>query len=446
MWDDKINKKIKDAADQYHPAYDENAWDKMELLLNEHLPVKKNERKKYFFILLLLLFLGGSFFGIYEYNSSKHKGLENAFSKNAVPTIPLPGNKANSDQTAKNSSKTGVTSIEKNSLLRRLINNSNIRPAGVAGNGFTKDKTDNLFSSARERKSLKRYSKITTNADAAKVEDQDVINKSGGVPANDQLNTVQEKNKKDEQIIDSGDSRNAKKQIPDVEVDTTKTRDVLKSDAAETVTAAKKSIKTNKKFSSNFAIDISAGPDVSIVGLDKAGKITIGYGVGLSYNLSARFTLHTGFYIVNKIYSANKNEYHVPSSAGYNYLFNIDANCKVYEVPVTVRYNFGKAKNHQWFVGGGLSSYLMKKESYDYYYKYPSGYVDTKSWSVSNKNQHYFAILDISAGYQYNFNKRISLIGEPYLKIPMAGVGAGKVKLNSGGILFTLSFKPFHKN
>ena len=87
----------------------------------------------------------------------------------------------------------------------------------------------------------------------------------------------------------------------------------------------------------------------------------------------------------------------------------------------------------------------MKKESYDYYYKYPSGYVDTKSWSISNKNQHYFAILDISAGYQYYFNKRISLIGEPYLKIPMEGVGAGKVKLNSGGILFTLSVKPFYK-
>jgi len=87
----------------------------------------------------------------------------------------------------------------------------------------------------------------------------------------------------------------------------------------------------------------------------------------------------------------------------------------------------------------------MKKESYDYYYKYPSGYVDTKSWSISNKNQHYFAILDISAGYQYNFNKRVSLISEPYLKIPMVGVGAGKVKLNSGGILFTLSVKPFYK-
>ena len=42
MWDDEIHKKIKDAADQYHPAYDDNAWSKMEQLLDEHLPIKKD--------------------------------------------------------------------------------------------------------------------------------------------------------------------------------------------------------------------------------------------------------------------------------------------------------------------------------------------------------------------------------------------------------------------
>ncbi|MEO8860717.1 MAG: hypothetical protein ABI358_04800, partial [Ginsengibacter sp.] len=307
------------------------------------------------------------------------------------------------------------------------------------------DKTDNLFPNAREKKPGKGYSKIITNANAAEVENHDVINNSGNVSANDQLNTAQGKRNSAEQIIDNDNSLDAKEQISDGKGDTAKTKEVLKSDVAKTSLPAKKSTKTNNKFSKNFAIDISAGPDVSIAGLDKAGKITIGYGVGLRYNLSTRFTLHTGFYIADKIYSANKNDYHAPPSAGYNYLFNIDANCKVYEIPVTVSYNFGKAKNHQWFVGGGLSSYIMKKESYDYYYKYPSGYVDTKSSSISNKNQHYFAILDISAGYQYNFNKRVSLIAEPYLKIPMTGVGEGKVKLNSGGILFTLSVKPFYK-
>ena len=64
MWDDEINKKIKDAADQYHPAYDENAWDKMEQMLDEHLPRKKDRRRIIYFLPLILLLGGGIFFVI----------------------------------------------------------------------------------------------------------------------------------------------------------------------------------------------------------------------------------------------------------------------------------------------------------------------------------------------------------------------------------------------
>ena len=87
----------------------------------------------------------------------------------------------------------------------------------------------------------------------------------------------------------------------------------------------------------------------------------------------------------------------------------------------------------------------MKKESYSYYYKYPNGNEVSKLWSISNQNQHYFSVLDLSAGYEYSFSKRTSLLAEPYLKMPLSGIGAGKVKLNSGGILFTFTLKPFYK-
>ena len=32
---------------------------------------------------------------------------------------------------------------------------------------------------------------------------------------------------------------------------------------------------------------------------------------------------------------------------------------------------------------------------------------------------------------------------EPYVKLPLTGIGYGKVKLNSGGILFSIGIKPF---
>jgi len=54
-------------------------------------------------------------------------------------------------------------------------------------------------------------------------------------------------------------------------------------------------------------------------------------------------------------------------------------------------------------------------------------------------------VLDLSAGYEYTLNKRFSLAAEPYVKLPFSGVGAGKIKLNSAGVLFTLTMKPFKK-
>jgi hypothetical protein len=55
-------------------------------------------------------------------------------------------------------------------------------------------------------------------------------------------------------------------------------------------------------------------------------------------------------------------------------------------------------------------------------------------------------VLNFSGGYQYSFNKQFSFAAEPYINLPLKGVGEGKVKLNSGGILFTLKMKPFLKS
>ena len=58
---DNFDKKIKEAAEQHHPAYDENAWRKMESLLNQHLPQEKNRRRFFLLAFTVLLVGGGAF-------------------------------------------------------------------------------------------------------------------------------------------------------------------------------------------------------------------------------------------------------------------------------------------------------------------------------------------------------------------------------------------------
>ncbi|MBS1607461.1 MAG: hypothetical protein JSS70_01495, partial [Bacteroidetes bacterium] len=59
---DDFDKKIKEAAEHHHPAYEEKAWNQMEKLLDKHLPVEKDNRRRIIFLLLFLL-LGG--LGVY---------------------------------------------------------------------------------------------------------------------------------------------------------------------------------------------------------------------------------------------------------------------------------------------------------------------------------------------------------------------------------------------
>jgi hypothetical protein len=427
MWDDEINKKIKDAADQYHPAYDETAWDKMELLLNEHLPIENKRRRKYFLLLVTALLLGSSFFIIYyKQTNSTAKNLQKTEIKNNLAPTQLSQQKSLSTDKAVPSSSSAInvkpiTGLNSTSPLATKSFNSQLR--NINDNQFKDrinkqaiDQTNSAFVSTKGRTNTKIITGTTDEYGYTSKE-----------------NTFSET---EPTILNNPD---LKKEIP-------KIKNIEGGRIMGKFTDPVESTK-NKKFRNNFAINFSAGPDISSVGLNKTGRIAINYGAGISYALSNRFTLRTGFYVAEKIYSANRDDYQVPQggASNINYLDNIDANCKVYEIPVTVSYNFGKAKHHQWFASAGLSSYLMKRESYDYYYKYPNGSQVTKSWSISNQNQNYFSVVDLSAGYQYSFSKRVSLLAEPYLKMPLSGVGAGKVKLNSGGMLFTFILKPFYK-
>jgi len=134
---------------------------------------------------------------------------------------------------------------------------------------------------------------------------------------------------------------------------------IVKTDAP----VEKNKDQNHKKSGNKFSINFSLGPDLSSVGLSRVGKVKNQYGVGIGYAFSDRISVRTGFYAGRKIYSADSTSYHNAYTSGtYSYkLYNIDANCLVYEVPVTVSYSFPSSKKYNWLVSTGLSSYFMKK-------------------------------------------------------------------------------------
>ncbi|NOT51709.1 MAG: hypothetical protein HOP10_10585 [Chitinophagaceae bacterium] len=451
-----FDKKVKDAADHHHAAYDEKAWGKMEKLLDKHLPQKEDNRRRFIFFLLLFLLAGG---GTWLMISKPWQGDKKIATINPV---------AEKDPVSKNS--TSDNTIEKNNTPVSTNNtgadNNNTEVPSVTMNDQPVNNTvgtpvNNLPAKTRSQNKISGKEKEDQTSFAV----TEARKKSKRVPGADQQ-------KNDKAITaNSPVGQNPVTIVPGVSSDMSKSEPVAnttkpvvlspvavatekpvqkedpviaKTDIPESKTteAKKKNDKTKRKNSLFFTL--STGPDLSFVGSGNSSKTKLMAGAGIGFTYKERFTLRTGFYSGRKVYSARASDYKAPPAfyQFYPYLERVDANCKVYEIPVSVSYNFGKKQN--FFVSAGISSLLMKEESYDYLYKYtPTGNTYSNTWTIKNENSHYFSVGTLSAGYKHNIGKRISVMAEPYIKIPFAGVGYGKVKLNSGGVLFTVGIKVF---
>jgi hypothetical protein len=191
-----------------------------------------------------------------------------------------------------------------------------------------------------------------------------------------------------------------------------------------------------------FYLHASLLPEYTYVTGNNCGPLTTAYGGGIGYIVSKRFSVQAGLYITNKIYSAGPNNYKLKRVLPANVVFtNVDAKCSVLEIPVQVNYNVLNKGPHHLLAGVGVASLIMSSEAYNYSYLYTTtGTRYYRSHTFTTNKFEPFAALLLSAGYAYNLNSKLSFIAAPDAKIPMHGVGQGKVKLSSAGVMFGLQY------
>lgn len=448
-----MDRKIKEAAENDIQNYQEKDWKGMEVLLDKHLPQKKRRRGIIVFFLLAALSVSG-YLLVSSVSSSRRP---------VAQEEEITNTKATATQTQPVTDKDGSRpdQIKPNSLPSEKINSSINATATEKETNITSSIADNSILKISDKTQYKKpvgaNSKQVKSNNFLSGTQKDIAPVNDHIVADQTISTVTpgtaDKNapgiKNEAQVTDN------QKTVPSTIQDNTQlTRQpaapVANNKEVKTEPAteiAKKPAKEHsaKSFSSRLILSASAGPDYSSVKLSQTGEVKLNYGIGVGYQINDRFTLRTGLYAGSKVYTANAKSYKTPYQNGpYSYkLTSIDADCYVVEVPLNLVYNFKSSKNHNWFVSAGLSSYFMKKEDYIYTYTNPVGEKYSHLWEFRNENQHPFSVVGLSAGYQYSFNKRFSLLAEPYLKMPLGGVGDGKVRLNNTGILFTAAWKPF---
>ena len=434
MKPDKLDIKIQEAAAQNEPAYNERAWSDMEKLLDKEMPQKKKDKRRIFWIFLSLFMVTGSLLLLNP--SGKNTGEK---------IISAETNSASASTNTQNS-----TSGRSANLNIKDTNHNRILPAQPSKHKFVNQQSFSELSIQNSKTQAIKYDKATANNKETLYHQSNTVENKTGIdnqitnPDNNGITEQTDISQSSTEAIIKDSTEGNRNERAD---ENKETNSLIKENDKNTSHKKNPAPKNRNKFINSFAINFSAGPDVSAVNIDEIGKINPLFGAGISYGIGKRWNVRTGFYVEKKVYDTKANNYHPPAGF-WNYypgLSYIDANCKVYEVPLIINYNFSQSSTHFWFVSAGISSYFMKKEKYYYTPKDPSIQYAYGSYTVNNKNQHYFSSARLSAGYERKLSNTISVITEPYLNLPLAGVGYGKVKLYSTGILFTLSIKPFAK-
>ncbi|HEX2848686.1 MAG TPA: hypothetical protein VHN59_19225 [Chitinophagaceae bacterium] len=421
-----MDKKIQDAASDQQPPFQEKDWNRMEALLDIHLPQEKKRRP--FLLWLVFLLLVG--IPVLLMLTTYKRPPELVAEKISSPTKASSGN----------------PSATENSLIVPDVPGETEKTVNVPSGSGAGSFQEPLFTiqpgKLREQKSSRKEpgKEVSTPVFPERKSKEPSI--SLKIPAaTGEATSAQEKPTINTQPV-TVPSTDSVTNNTVTKTDTTVKDNLPPKEEKEEPVVKARTPKSNKQ--GKLQINFSAGPDLTMIGMNKTGQWKMQYGIGLSYALSKRWQIRTGFLASRKLYTADSSDYHPPKNF-WNYYPNlqkIEANCLVFEIPLNVIYTFPSAKKHEWFVSAGVSSYLMKKENYEYYYKDPLGQPAYRSWDIENENNHFFSILQLSGGYQYRFSERFSLMAEPYFKLPVSGVGFGKVKLNNTGVLFTVGYRP----
>ncbi len=193
--------------------------------------------------------------------------------------------------------------------------------------------------------------------------------------------------------------------------------------------------KNNTPKESGLYAGIILSPDISTVKFQHVNNMGVSMGVVAGYQLNKRISIESGVSWSIKNYHSKgdyfkTNNLRMPTGAK---IIKVDGECNMIEVPIVVKYNFPSSARKNFSVSAGVSSYLMKKEKYDYDIA-RNGQQYPYSATYKKRSTDLLAVVNLAAGYNRQIKKEVNLRIEPYIKIPVQGVGIGSLPITSTGV------------
>ena len=401
---------FKRAAEEYPLHVGESNWESIEKkiavppIVSESQPGEKKNNKRLFPFLLLtgiLLLIGLVLFSPHVNNHQTGK------SSNSANQHNVPDNKISEQLQASNH--TAHLDIKKESAsIDGMPEENKIKSA----RSFATEK-ENLFP---KKNSLKitshKYQKANSAHDQKEINADTIVNKKY---------FDKEKEEKEKLLTDNKSSG-------------------YKTDSSLTqknvISTANKKTKSNIKppKENGFYAGIIVGTDYSKVKSASFKEPGFSAGVLIGYKTKSFFT-ETGISISHKYYSSQGNMFDdqdgsMPSGM---IIDNLESHSKILEIPLKAGYYFYKKKNTNLFIAGGAALYIMTREKNNYNVTMNGN--PEKMVGLYEKNSLKIpAVFSISAGWEHYLSGRLKIRIEPVLKLPLQGIGVGRLPVTSAGI------------
>jgi hypothetical protein len=206
-----------------------------------------------------------------------------------------------------------------------------------------------------------------------------------------------------------------------------------------------KSLHLNRSLNLGLAF----GPDYTDAGGITNNQLGNNIGLTIGYYLTRKFSVNTGIFYSNKFYwspghGSPTSIQQISNSRTYAALPPTDfvnGSTNMYELPLTLRYDFVNNEKTKFFVNAGLSSYFMVKQTYIYFFHSgtrPLAYKRTDDAQIN----YWFDVTDLSFGLETDMGKGFTFQAEPFFRIPIKDMGLENLKLNSYGFLLSFRYAP----
>jgi hypothetical protein len=116
-------------------------------------------------------------------------------------------------------------------------------------------------------------------------------------------------------------------------------------------------------------------------------------------------------------------------------VMSLEGSSRFFELPVKFKYSVFQKNRSGVFLSTGISSYLMTREENDYH-AMMNGSEQNMSGSYNNNRRYVAVMANIGAEYNYKIGKYTRLRIEPYLQIPLKGIGIGSMPVMTTGLHF----------